>query len=216
MSWHSEFSRNQTRGESDAKSADDDASFEKHLIDRRRPGHQEAEHQPLAETPSDDAPRESAADEISRPIPSDEDLPVLFPKASSPPDASDRGALPLNGAPVAPIVVVRLQYRTVAAESSQAGNDGWGRVQRFASRFARLSPIFSGRRGTSPGALNFFGPFEAARRFFCTLRQLRQEARGVFAVLFSPSLSCVALAHGNHHEQERLECLTNLLKEPTK
>lgn len=63
------FPINLAKGESDAKSADVSAENLADLIDgRRQPGTQEAEHQPLAETNHDDAPRESAADEISRPF----------------------------------------------------------------------------------------------------------------------------------------------------
>lgn len=95
-----------TKGESDAKSADAE-SEKRNLIDRRRPALVEAiepvkpsaakglEHQPVQSTYSDTAPDESAADEISSPIPlaSADTSPVAMAKAPS-------LALPRDGAPL--------------------------------------------------------------------------------------------------------------------
>ena len=132
-----------------------------------------------------------------------------FPKALETAAPSDRG-VSTPCVPVAPIAV-RCQVYSVTT-SSQAGDDGWPGVPRYISIRSIPGP-FSGR-GTSPGVLNLFGPFQAARRFVCTLRQLRQEARGVLSVLFRPCLRL--LLHVKQHAQERLECLTKVLKEPTK
>ncbi len=75
-----------------------------------------------------------------------------------------------------------------------------GVVQRFTPLALRLPALFRGRRDRFLG-LNSFGPFEAARRFLCTLRQLRQEARGVLRILFSPSPFDVLLHDHNHGER---------------
>lgn len=91
-----------SKGESDAKSAD--AVCEDDLIDRRRPQSlvpTEAEHQPSPDDETHDAPTESAADEISEPIP---------PSAVSPPQ------------PTAPEQAVPLPVSSGAQiQSSEAG-----------------------------------------------------------------------------------------------
>jgi hypothetical protein len=137
-----------------------------------------------------------------------------FPKALETAAPSDRGVKPL-GVPVASIIV---RY-SVASDSSRVGNDGWARV-RYTS--CGPSPLF--RQGRA-GFLNRIGaghstlartagsawsdivaaPFNLGRylagwssRVFSTLRQLRQEARGVLSVLFSPSLS-VRFIHADKH-----------------
>jgi hypothetical protein len=97
-----------------------------------------------------------------------------------------------------PAVSLR-HYRSATATPSQDGSDD---CRRTLQPLQASGGFFDRGRGTRPVDLNLFGPFQAARRFFCTLRQLRQEARGVLSVLFSPSLSCAALVHGNHHEPE--------------
>ena len=88
-----------------------------------------------------------------------------------------------------PVVIIRGQYRSAAPDSSPRRSDDWpgGRDPLHA-----LRAFFSGRRGTSPGALNLIGPFPAARRCFSALLKYPQKSlsslrvslvRRVFALL---------------------------------
>jgi hypothetical protein len=95
-----------------------------------------------------------------------------FPKALETAAPSDRGVPPLS-VPVAPIAV-RCQVYSVTNSSSQAGDDGWPGVPRYISIRSIPGP-FSGGRGTSPGVLNLFGPFQAARRSIRALLKFCQE-----------------------------------------
>ena len=52
--------------------------------------------------------------------------------------------------------------------------------------------------------LNLIGPFKAARRFICTLRQFLQEPRSVLSVLSSPCLS-VRVIHDTQHGENDVE-----------
>jgi hypothetical protein len=98
----------------------------------------------------------------------------------------------------APIVVIRFQYQSVASQSSPTGNGSLlARMRRCFPVSALLASIFPGTRDHR-GILNLFGPFQAARRFSSTLRQFCQEPRGVFTVLFRPSLRGL-LRHEQHN-----------------
>lgn len=114
------------------------------------------------------------------------------------------------------IIVVKYQESAPGHSSRRVSGRLPGVVQRFTPLALRLPALFPETGGTFlRGLLNSFGPFEAARRFLCTLRQLRQEARGVLTVLFGLAPSC-ALVHVEQHERRRLQCPTKVLKEPTK
>jgi hypothetical protein len=110
------------------------------------------------------------------------------------------------------IVRCRLQYQSVATPPS----DGVlrGALKRFFSHCAPAPRIFSGGRGTSPGVLNLFGPFQAARRSIRALLKFCQEPSRRFTKCFEV-LSAV-FVHDEQHAQERFECPTKVLKEPTK
>jgi hypothetical protein len=76
--------------------------------------------------------------------------------------------------------VLTHRFESVATCSSQAGGGYcWQRVVRYSR------------------CTNLFGPFKAARRFICSLRQFRQEPRSRFAYRFH---SFVAPAF---HEQKQ-------------
>lgn len=122
--------------------------------------------------------------------------------------------------------VLTHRFQSVATCSSQAG-DGklLSKVTRVPLRAPFDSIFFTVRRPTGgidgvyvPGrsgftsvgfrhrwqrvvrysrCTNLFGPFEAARRFICSLRQFRQEPRSVFAVSFRPG-PFVALIHAHN------------------
>jgi hypothetical protein len=117
-----------------------------------------------------------------------------------------------------PAVRFRYYPQSAPGHFSRRVSGNWlARVMRHSSVRAPLASSFFPETGGTflRGVVNSFGPFEAARRFLCTLRQLRQEARGVLTVLFRPAPSC-ALVHVEQHERRRLQCLTKVLKEPTK
>jgi hypothetical protein len=99
-----------------------------------------------------------------------------------------------------PAVSIRY-YRSATATPSQDGSDD---CRRTLQPLQASGGFFDRGRGTRPVDLNLFGPFQAARRFICTLRQLRQEARGVLSVLFSPSLS-VRFIHVTKHGENDVE-----------
>lgn len=86
-------------------------------------------------------------------------------------------------------------YPQFAALVLPTRSDDWSRTLQP----LQASGSFFPRRGTTRG-INLFGPFKAARSFFCTLRKLRQEARGVFTILFRPSPS-VVFAHDEQHDR---------------
>jgi hypothetical protein len=117
----------------------------------------------------------------------------LFSKALETAAPSDRDVVPPS-VPVAPILV-RRNYRSATANPSQDGSDD---CRRALQPLQASGGFFDRGRGTRPVDLNLFGPFQAARRFFCTLRQLRQEARGVLSVLSRPYLS-VRFIHASKH-----------------
>jgi hypothetical protein len=150
-----------------------------------------------------------------------------FPKALETAAPSDRGVVPLR-VPVASILVrysvastpsqagndgwARVRYTSCGPSpflrQGRAGFLNWfGDRLGVAPKGSFLTFGFS-RAGFpsrwqrvvrySRCTFNLFGPFQAARRFFCTLRQLRQEARGVLSVLFSPYLS-VRFIHATKH-----------------
>lgn len=116
-----------------------------------------------------------------------------FPKASFPPDASDRGALPLNGAPVAPILVCRLQYRDGSAVC-----------------FSTLrAPVLPGTRDHR-GILNWFG--RPARRIVGhSASRVCQDFARHFADLLhfnlsAPKQGLVALTDGHSNSERKSAC----------
>ena len=122
----------------------------------------------------------------------------LFPKALETAAPSDRGVPPLS-VPVATLSVVpsRDRVRTVV------------RVRCYSQALATVRYDRQGHAGfwNLGGAYGLHSPFSSLRKF-C------QEPRGVLSVLFSPCLRL--LLHVKQHAQERLECPTKVLKEPTK
>jgi hypothetical protein len=100
------------------------------------------------------------------------------------------------------IVRCRLQYQSVATPPS----DGVlrGALKRFFSHCAPAPRIFSGGRGTSPGVLNLFGPFQAARRSIRALLKFCQEpsrrAADTFKALSSACLHASNKAWSRKHD----------------
>jgi hypothetical protein len=123
---------------------------------------------------------------------------LVFPESAAPPGASDRNVTPLNRAPVAPIVVIRLQYQSVASSSPTRDGKLLARMRRCFPVSALLASFFSGTRDRGR-ILNLFGPFQAARRLFSSLLKYPQKSLSCTSNAFHV-LSCVVV-----HRQQRSE-----------